>query len=523
MKKGYLLLIIFLIFILSTAVRYWPIYHKGFSSSIEVDNLILARNLSLTGEYKIDNEKNVILSSEIVREKGMVSGFGNQFTPILYSAIFNIFGFDRGLPLYVSLFLYGIISVLLFVLVLKLFNIKIVLLFSFFEIFSPLIVQYSTRVGLYEWAMLFLTTALLIYIWKEKPNLLKLFLIGLLFALATLARNSFLIIPFVFYAYDFWKNKSFKRIIIFVLPLLILWGIYLGPGFLKGSNNNDYLSSNEKTSDYMHIFPDSYTFNFERDDYVKSIMGSDQYNYDYSEFLLKYRYKIGLKNTILMYWASIKSYPVGALAQTTFGGPIMILLIILGGFYLYKNKKDLLKLFLLWTGFLYVFLILTRTNHWGHLITLQFPFFLLSALGLYFVFDFVKKQNFKNVFKYLLISGIVLTLFIHLIQSDKWMFHENYENSNMEETLGLVDLINKNDNINKKIDVIAVGLKNPATSIINWYTDYSYVYFDSKTIEKLLTENKLQWAFDQYGVTRIIGYDKDLTKAIINQTKASEI
>jgi hypothetical protein len=58
---------------------------------------------------------------------------------------------------------------------------------------------------------------------------------------------------------------------------------------------------------------------------------------------------------------------------------------------------------------------------------------------------------------------------------------------------------------------------------MNWYTDYSYVYFDPKTIEKLLTENKLQWALDQYGVTKIIGYDKELTEKIIKTTKAEAI
>jgi len=523
MKKRYLIVIIILIFIISVAVRYWPVLHKGFFYSISVDNLILARNLNLTGEYKIDNEKNVVLSSEIVKDEGIYSKAGNKLTPILYSKIFNVFGFDRAIPLYVSLILYGIVSALLFLLVLKLFNIWIALIFSFIEVFSPLVVQYATRSGSYEWAVLFLVIALLFYLWKEKPNLFRLFLVGLFFSLASLARNSFLILPFAFLVYDFWKNKSFKRIIVFILPLLIFWGIYLGPGFIeKGEIDNAYMGSQETTSAYMHIFPDPYTWHFERDAYVESVSGIT--NYDYSQFLLKYDYSIPLKNKILMYWASIKSYPKGLFAQITIGGPFLVFFLILGGGYLFRKKKELLQLFVLWTGFLYFFLIVLKSNHWGHFIVLQLPLFLLISLGIYWMIQFILKQNFRNYFKYFLILGFIFILFLHLIQSDKWMFHEKYENSNMEEALALVSSVEKEkENIDKETDVIAVSLRNPAPAIINYYTDFNCVDFNPTTVERLLKENKLQWAFDQFGVTKIVGYDKDLTEEIIRATDVEGI
>jgi hypothetical protein len=523
MKKKYLILIIILIFIVSVAVRYWPVYHKGFSYSIEADNLILARNLSLTGEYKIDNEKNVVLSSKIVKEEGIQSKFGNKLTPILYGKIFGLFGFDRNIPLYVSLILYGIVSVLLFLLVLKLFNIWVALIFSFIEVFSPLVVQYATRAGSYEWAVLFLVIALLFYLWKEKPNLFRLFLAGLFFALASLTRNSFLILPFVFLIYDFWKNKSFKRIIVLVLPLFVLWGIYLGPSFIeKGEIDNAYINSQETTSAYMHIFPDPYTWHFERDVYVESVQGIT--NYDYSQFLLKYGYPISFKNKVLMYWASIKSYPKGLFAQTTIGGPFLVFFMILGGVCLFGKKKELLQLFVLWAGFLYFFLIVLKSNHWGHFMVLQLPLFLLISLGIYWMIQFILKQNFRNYFKYFFILGFIFILFLHLVQSDKWMLHERYENSNMEQTLVLVEAVKgKKQNIDKGIDIIAVGLQNPAASVLNYYTDFSCVYFDANTVKKLLKENKLQWAFDQFGVTKIIGYDKELTDEIVKVTKIEVI
>lgn len=518
-----MIIIIVLIFIFSVAIRYWPIFHKGFSYGFSVDNLILARNLSLTNEYKIDNEKNVILSSETVKERGIHSNAGNKLNPVLYGKIFDVFGFNQNLPLYVCLMLYGLVSILLFLLVLKLFNIWIALLFSFLEIFSPLVIQQAIIPGSYEWGVLFLAIALLIYLWKEKADLFRLFLAGLLFALASLARNSFLIIPFAFLIYDFWKNKSFKRAIIFILPLLIFWGIYLGPLFVKeGMLDNIYLSSQETSRAYMHIFPDPYAWHFERDAYVESVQGTA--NYDYTEFLSRYGYRVSLKNKILMYWASIKSYPKGLFDQTIIGGPFMVFFLILGGFYLFRKKKQLLQLFILWTGILYFFLIITASNNWGFFMALQLPLFLLISLGIYWFIQFVLKQDFRNHFKYLLILGFAIALFLHLIQSDKWMLHQNYLYSDAEQILSLVDSVKEKSNqIDKEKDIIAVGTYTRGPAMINYYNDFSCVYFDATTIKKLLKENKLQWAFDQFGVTKVAGYNGDLTKEIIENTNVSNV
>ena len=99
------------------------------------------------------------------------------------------------------------------------------------------------------------------------------------------------------------------------------------------------------------------------------------------------------------------------------------------------------------------------------------------------------------------------------------MFHEEYENSGMEQTLSLIDIIKyAEDQLNKKTDIIAVGVTGRAPQILNWYTDYSFVYFAPDTVGKLLNENKLQWAFNQFGVTKVMGYDNELNDSIIETT-----
>jgi len=140
-------------------------------------------------------------------------------------------------------------------------------------------------------------------------------------------------------------------------------------------------------------------------------------------------------------------------------------------------------------------------------------------LGIYGIIQFFIKQDIKKYLKYLFVGGFILALSIHLIQSTKWMFHEEYENSGMEQTLSLIDIIKyAEDQLNKKTDIIAVGVTGRAPQILNWYTDYSFVYFAPDTVGKLLNENKLQWAFNQFGVTKVMGYDNELNDSIIETT-----
>lgn len=513
-----------MIFFASILFSSLPLLHKGYTNYFNVDNLVLARNLSLTGEYKSDNEKNVVLSSEIVKEKGVESGLGNKLTPVLYSKIFNIFGFHQEIPVCLSIILFALANVLLVILANRIFNSWLALIFGVINIFLPVVLAMTISPGLYEWAILFFSIALLFYLYKEKASILRLIFASLFFGLASLALNAFGLSFIPFLIYELYKHRSFKRLIIFGLPFFLLWGLYLGQVYFKEGNiNNWYLTSNETTREYMHLFPDPYTWHFERDVYIESIKGTS--NNNYNEYLIKYGYPVSLKNKILMYWHAFASYPQGIFAQTVTSGPLIILFLLGGAVYLYKNKKYLMTLFLTWGGLWYLLLAILKSDRWGHFAEIQFLLVLLISLGIYWLFRFIYyNPNIRKKTAYFLILGIFISLVFHFIQSDKWMFHENYENSPMGEIMTVVKAVeNYSQDINKKTDIIAVGIHNQAPTIINWYDDFSCVYFDSNTIKKLLKENKLQWAFDQFGITKVVGYGEDLTDEIIKATNVEAI
>lgn len=513
-----------LIFFASLAVSYWPVYHKGYVWSFSADEMILARNFGLTGEYKIDNEKNITLSSEVVKQQGIKSELGNKLTPILYGYIFKFFGFFPWLPLAVCLTIYAVINVLFFLLINKRFSFRLGALFSLLAVFSPFILQNTSRFGTYEWAMLFLTVGLVFYFWRERPSWKNLLVTGIFLGLATLARNSFLILPFAFAVYELWQVKSWKRAIVLALPLVIFWGIYLGPGLLseEGMNNTYISGAEERTTAYMHIFPDPYTWHYERDVYAQTLIGSTDYGV--SEFLLKYGYPVSAKNKITMYLASVWSYPTGFLSEKNSGGPFILFLLILGIFYLWKQDKKLIWLFSLWSGLLYIFLIINTGNHFGHMMPLEFPFFLLTAFGILALINFIEKQVWPGKIKKLLIFGFLMAFVLQLIQADQEMFHEKYLYSGARQSYNIISQVQKSaGNLNKKTDTIAVGAQNPSTSIINYYTDLNTIYFAPTTVQRLLQENKLEWAFEQFGITKIVGYSEDLSREIVPKTGLSAL
>jgi len=519
MKKNIALILVCL-FLLSTVIHFLPVWKKGYSFSPMGGDLILARNLALSGQYKIESENNIVLSSDRIKTEGISCNWGNKLTPLIYGQIFKIFGFKQNLPLYFSLILWSLTGSLLFLLVLKLFNLKLAVIFGLIDIFVPVLTQGSLMAGFYEWAMLFFIIGLLFYLYKKETGKINLILASFFFGLAALARNAFLVsfIPFVIY--DFWKNRSWKRVIVFVLPFVLLWGIYLIPDYLQGTPNAYLASEDTSFGMYGHLFPDPYTFHFEKDEYIKSILGTSDYTF--SQFLLKYEHSVSFKNKLIMYFSSIKFYPKEFSKLIITGGPLIILFLMAGLVYLYRKKRPLLNLFMIWGVVWYALLVILKTNNWDHFLELRFPIVLLISLGIYWLIDFILKLSLKERFKYIIVLILSFCIFLHFVQANKWMLHEEYNTSKIETITQMAKSINQKQ-LNKQNDVIAVSIHASIPQALNYYTDLSIIYFDLNTVENLLNQDKFSWAFEQFGVTKIIGFNPDLSQKIKEQTGIENI
>jgi hypothetical protein len=514
-KKIKILLIVFILFLVSMAVHYYPVYKKDYSFNIYANNLILARNFAETGEFKLESPENIVLSSDLVAEEGIEYNPGNELTYMIYGYVFRWFGFNSDLPLFVSIVLWALSGIILFFLVKKIFNLKVAVIFGVVDIFLPVLLQGSLIGGFYEWAILFFSLGLWFFFGlKKSVSWWQLFIAGIFFGVAILSRNAFAasVIPLILF--EFYRHRSIKKLISLVIPVVLIVGIFLGYNLLTGKNT-DYLPKEDMNfSNYSHLYPDPYTFHYEKDNYLQSIEGSS--NSLFSEYLLKYGHKVSFKNQLIMYFDSIKFYPKEFIKLIVSGGPFIILLMFLGLCYLFKDNKKLFKLFIAWVAIWYIILVILKTNNWDHFIELRWPIVLLISLGIYYLFDFVGRLGLKKNFKYLVLILISLCIILHFMQANKWMLHEEYNTSNMETIMSFVSLIDKEEIGDK--DVVVTSHHPGTPLVLNYYTNKNFIYFHPETIKKLLAEESLQSAFQKFGVTHIVGFDSDLNNQIYNQT-----
>lgn len=517
-SKKTIILIVLNIFLFSCLVYYGPLWYKGYPPNAFFKNLILARNLHLTGQYKIESQRNVVLSSQLIREKGLPATTENKLTPLFYQRLFNLFGFNHQLPVYTSIILFALTNVLLFGLVLRLFNLGLALLFSLINLLTPMILEAALTPGFYELAIFFFAVGLLAYFYQASQKEGHLFLAGLFFGLASLARNAFVLSFIPLAIYEFYKNRSLQRALVLVLPFILLWGIFLGADYLDRTKSA-YFSAPASFAIYGHLFPDPYTFHFEKEEFAAQMKETTEPNA--VENLLKYGYPASWKGIIWMYVFSCKFYLQKFFRLIIIGGPLIIAFLIAGAIYLYQKKRYLCHLFGLWLAFWYCSLVILKTNNTNHFLELQFPLICLVSLGAYWLIQFFSQLTISSRAKYSLILIFLFCLFGHLIIADKWMFHEEYQTSGMKIILNLSQAVRKSQVSHQ--EVMAAGLHPNMPFSLNYWTDLNFVYFAPETIERLLREKQLKKAFDYFEVTKIIGYSEELSQSIIDQTGAENI
>lgn len=517
MKKLIIIFTVIAIF-LASLLRVAPILVFHYPPMAIYENLILARNLASDGDYKIESGKNVFLASSKIKTEGVKSSLGNKLTPILYGWIYKIFGLNVKIPIYTSILLFAISNVFLFFIVLKLFDYWPAVIFGSLYVFMPTVWLSSLNMGSCEFAFLFFSLALFLYFYgqTDKRDYLKLIFVGLFLSLAVLSRNAFFISALPILVYDFWKNKSYKRILLIGLPILIIVGCFVLNDAARG-NLNYYLSKDIGSfTTYGHLFRDPYTYYFDKDSYAEEMRQIK--DPDITEFLLKYGYRVELGRRLQMYWSSAVLYPKKLLSGSYFGGYPLILLAVLGAVYLYQKKKDLFNYFVVcWLPFWYITLVVLKTNNWDHFIEISFPVVLMMVLGIYYLIENLRQETTKKI----LIGGIILLSLFLIFINDIRLIGEAYKSNSLFKNPGLISKIQQADLSDN--DIVAVDIHQGVPELLNYYFDKNFVYFDSETIEKLINNGKIMEALDFFGVTKIVGFNEEVSKKILEKTNTKSL
>jgi len=534
-KNRFLVGSIFLlvVFVLAVGVWYSPVLFKGYSTYSMTSNMLIGRNAYLTGLYSAENDLNVLLASDLIEEQGHLSTYGNKLTSLLYAKVFKITGLpsENGLIL-LSIFIHALTLLISTGIVLYLFNLKTASIFSLVYIFLPFNWRLPYHLGNYEFALFFLALFFLFYFCgiRRKYNYIYFGVSGGFLFLACLSKEAImLIIPFLLVY--LWLIKQKARLIYIFIPLIILFAVF----WLPDISRNSYLqmfttqvSEQNKGTDfsfYAHVYPDPYTYHFEQEEYLKKsqeLIDNDQLvlmkEIDrIREFKNMGIWDISLFDRIRAGLMLGSRHVFRFISLEDIGGPFIFLLILLGLYSLRQKKKYLYQFFIYWISsaiFLLAFVVLAGRNH---LMDFNWAIALSISLGLIFLvklindyFDLKKK---KQVFLYIALLFIII---YHLILVNHVTWSRIYDDSDNLIVQSYSQEIKKLDIADS--DVIALNLTGAAMYNLSYLTDKSMILFRLETVEDLLEKNKLDWAFEQFGVKYVLGYPDELNEEIVYQT-----
>ena len=551
LKKLFPIIFFLVIFILAIAVWYSPIIFKGYSAVATASNgLVRARNFALTNHYSTENNLNVILNPALIKTQGQESNYGNKLGTIFYGFVLKIIpATTNNQIILLNCFILSLSLVIFCLAFYYLFNLKTAFIAGLTAIFLPtnwLLPQ--TLVG-YEIALLFLSLFILFFslgakkFIKEKEiiNNLKLWpegfcliLSGIFLILSCLSREAFfLVLPILFIFLLFIKFK--KQLLYVFVPIILIWCFTWLPDFINGKNTYLLFFTTQtqeklKASDYAyyaHLFPDPYSYifanqeilnakqNFENTD-VMERLGREKVlaNMGQGSIDLWQRFKLG---TILTARHIFRFFSI-----TEIGGPIIFCFILLGLFYLKKQKNYWFSFLLSLFGggiFLLAYANLAGRNHlmdWGALLAL------LVALGIIYLTDiFTEKFNLSNKKSFFLTAFLTVIVIYNLVLASHVLMGQNYDKSTAPALNYYVSKINQ-ETLNTE-SIIAVPFGADEVYNLNFITNQSIVAFKEKTIQDLLAKNNLKEAFQYFKITHIIGYNQEFSDQILKADKDIKI
>lgn len=204
------------------------------------------------------------------------------------------------------------------------------------------------------------------------------------------------------------------------------------------------------------------------------------------------------------------------------GGPLILLLALLGMVFLKKKNEQIYLLFLYWvliSLFLLSFVVVVGRSHLKDFNWL-IPF--LVALGIYFLSDlFKEKFSFSSRQSRILLLVIGLAVSYHLILADHVVFGKIYDDPSVLKLEAYVQKIKNSDIADKS--VIAIGLNSKDQVVLNYLADKSTIVLTPETMQKLIQNGQLASVLQEFKVDYILGYSKELSSQIEAAAKVKNI
>lgn len=530
------------IFTAASFIWYSPVLFKGYpAQNIDSEGVItIARNYSQYGVLGYENDLNVVLAPNLVKASANPTSLGNKLTIFSYATIFKLFGqLDWDKVVIAAIIIHALALMFFNITIFYLFGLEVSIIFSLIYIFLPINWQTVYFVGSYEFALLFFSffTVLFFCFRNYKSKWPFLILAGIFLALSGLAREAmFLSFPVILLW--LWFNKKTKEIFLIFIPVILLLVVFWLPNFLNGSSDYFKLFVTTQTKEkshsdfhfYSHIYPDPYTYYFDNQSILNPTpdnINSANSGWLYNIGRLKSEANLGIAQVniferLMVGTTNLARQISKYLSLEDVGGPLIFLIMILGLYQLKNKSREIYFLFislLIGIPLILSYVVLGRRSH---IMDLGWVIASLIALALVSLKPLLK--NYYQLFKSanLLYWLIIALVFYNLILANHVYWGRAYDSTKYLEIKYLANQVNNYPTKIDDSDVIAVadyGL-HPA---LNYLSNKSVILFNPVTIAKLINNNGLQKAFDDFGVKYIVGYDQELSESIIKNSSVINI
>ena len=558
MKKNSVKILFFVaVFLSAFVVWYSPIIFKGYAPYKVSEQIILAKNLHKSNFYSMESEKNVFLSSFIINEGGHLANTGNKLTTYLYFGLFSVTGvLDINDLLIFSIILNSLTLLIFSFIVYRMFGIGVSSVFSIFYILIPYNWQQIYSVGVYGFAVFFISLFfLLFFLWRENSKKwVYLFGAGVALSLASLSREVFFLLIPVFFVYLFfplkvgnevslvslfrWSVKKLRLILPALVPVILILSVFYIPSFIGKDGGNYYFNlfssdaaSNQEFGDfnnYGHLYPDPYIYLFERESFLENYTNKiGQSGFLESIQMKKVLMNLGEGSLSIAErgFLGIVLFTTHLMRFTSFGdvgGPFVLFFLLFGLIYLYEKDKGFYDFLLSWIFgvlFLLSFVVLVSRNH---LRDFNWLIPLLLALGVLFLGKILSGSfGFSDIKKVVVVFILTILVSYNLLLANHTMFGKSYD-SDRQLKLEVYAKVFKEKEV-PDYEVISLGLNSGDQVILNYLADKTTVVLSEKTIKKLIKEERLQEVFSFFGVKHILGYGDELSQAIVDLTNTQNI
>ena len=525
-------------FLLAITVWYSPIFFKGFSTqAVDSEGMITAaRNYSQFGVLGLENNLNVVVAPSLVKSEANLTSVGNKLTIFCYAAVFKVLGqMPWEKVILIAMVLYALALIFFAATFFYLFGPEESIIFSLIYIFFPVNWQLSHFVGSYEFSLLFFSIFLFLFFYFSSRRTRWPFLIlsGIFLGLSGLAREAmFLVFPTVFLW--LWRNNKKKELIFIFIPVFLILILFWLPGFSSGNNN--YLQlftvvdlTHSDLHYYGHTYPDPYVYHFDKDG-ASAAFNISASNTNSGWLYYISRLKVGA-NMGLREVNFVERFYVGTvnlirhisrfISIENMGGPFVFLLFILGLYQLKIKNKSLYLLFLgliITITLLLSYLILAVRDH-----MMDFGWAVVAsvALGLISIKELLKNYYQFYRYRFIYIFIILITLY-NLVLANHVYWGREYDNPQYLYTKYLAQKIIDYSPIITDREVIAVGDRELHPGL-NYLTGKSIVFIDPNSINKMVSQKKLQEIFDKFNIRYIAGYSQEISGLIIGNSNAKNI